>query len=123
MQYQVIVEHKNGTYRALLPTLGDLSAEGASRDEALINAQRAATAYLSSVEVTTIDLATPAAKSYSTAQDALRAGGKFKGDEAAMMQHIEEIYAERRHQREEIEREIDEEERKAKGNSANGKNA
>lgn len=39
MQYTVIVEHENGVYRALIPALGDLSAEGASRDEAVKNGQ------------------------------------------------------------------------------------
>jgi len=53
-------------------------------------------------------------------QAALRAAGKFKGDSEAMLQHIEEICAERRRQREEVEREIDEEERKARGNDTNG---
>jgi hypothetical protein len=36
-----------------------------------------------------------------------------------MLQHIEEIYAERRCQREEVEREIDGEEHKASGNNTN----
>ena len=52
-------------------------------------------------------------------QAALRAAGKFKGDEEAMLQHIEEIYAERRRQREEVEREIDEQEHKASGSNTN----
>ena len=37
----------------------------------------------------------------------LDAAGKFKGQEEAMREHIEEIYAERRRQREEVERELD----------------
>ena len=125
MQYPVIVEHKNGMYRALIPALSGLSAEGASRDQAVINAQHAAEAYLSSVEITTIELALPQDQQLEqwlrpgSPQAVLRAAGKFKGDEEAMMQHIEEIYAERRRQREEVEREIDEEERKAASAAAN----
>ena len=37
----------------------------------------------------------------------LEAAGKFKGEEDAMQEHIEEIYAERKRQREEVERELD----------------
>ena len=37
----------------------------------------------------------------------LEAAGKFKGEEEAMREHIDEIYAERRRQREEVERELD----------------
>ena len=47
MEYPVIVEQKNGVWRAVIPVLADLSAEGASRDEAMKNAQRAAEDYLS----------------------------------------------------------------------------
>jgi predicted RNase H-like HicB family nuclease len=114
MEYPVIVEHKNGIYRALIPTLADLSAEGCSADEAVRKLEQAAQNYLAEVEVRTIDLEMPGrqASRYSTAQDVLRAAGKFKGDQEAMRQHIEEIYAERQRQREEVEREIDEEERR-----------
>ena len=59
MEYPVIAEQKNGTWRAVIPALADLSAEGASRDEAMKNAQRAAEDYLSKVEVTTINVALP----------------------------------------------------------------
>ena len=111
MQYPVIVENKNGVYRALIPALSVLSAEGATREEAVQNVRRAAEAYLSTVEVTTIELALPMdqqALRPGSPQAVLRAAGKFKGDEEAMLQHIKEIYAERRRQREEVEREIDE---------------
>ena len=37
----------------------------------------------------------------------LEAAGKFKGEEETMQEHIEEIYAERKRQREEVERELD----------------
>jgi hypothetical protein len=32
MEYPVIVENNNGVYRALIPALADLSAEGSSYD-------------------------------------------------------------------------------------------
>lgn len=46
MEYPVIVEQKNGIWRAVIPALADLCAEGASRDKAMKNAQRAAEDYL-----------------------------------------------------------------------------
>ncbi len=59
MQYSVIVEQKNGVWRAVIPSLPDLRVEGASLDDALRNAQRAAQDYLSNVVVTAIDVETP----------------------------------------------------------------
>ena len=59
MEYPVIVEQRNGVWRAVIPALFDLSAEGASCDEATENAQRAAEAYLSKVEVTAIKVLLP----------------------------------------------------------------
>lgn len=56
MEYPVIVERNNGTWRAFIPGLNDLGGQGASRDEAVQNARRAAEEYLSKVEVTTEDL-------------------------------------------------------------------
>jgi len=122
MEYLVIVEQENGVYRARIPNFPDLTAEGTTRDEAVRNVERAVQNYLAGFEVTTIKVDVPVreARRYSTAQDVLRAAGKFKGDEEAMLQHIEEIYAERRRQRDEVEREIDEEERKARGSDTNG---
>jgi len=122
MEYLVIVEQENGVYRARIPNFPDLTAEGTTRDEAVRNVERAVQNYLAGFEVTTIRVDVPVreARRYSTAQDVLRAAGKFKGDEEAMLQHIEEIYAERRRQRDEVEREIDEEERKARGSDTNG---
>ena len=108
MEYAVLVERKNEIWRAIIPTLSDLSAEGASYEEAVQNAQRAAETYLSTVKVTTINLNHPAPQfRRGSKQAVLNAAGKFKGDEAAMLQHIEEIYAERRREREAIERELD----------------
>lgn len=113
MEYAVIVEQKNGTWRAVIPALPDLSAEGASRDEAVVNAHCAAEDYLSNVEVVTIKIGIPNQQSSQrnprpgSPQSVLQLAGKFAGNEEAMLQHIEEIYAERRKQREEVEREID----------------
>ena len=109
MQYQVIVEHENGIYRALIPNLPGLLAEGATRDEAVGNARRAAEAYLSEVEITNIEIHTQQEPSRrpGSPQAVLQAAGMFADDEAAMLQHIEAIYAERRNQRAEAEREAD----------------
>jgi len=84
MQYPVIVEHINGAYRALIPALSGLSAEGATREEAVQNVRRAAEAYLSTVEVTTIEVALPVnQRSQQTLrpgspQSALRAQGSLR---------------------------------------------
>jgi len=44
MEYAVLVERKKGSWRAFIPALADLGAEGVSRDEAVQNVQRAAEA-------------------------------------------------------------------------------
>jgi predicted RNase H-like HicB family nuclease len=54
MQYQVLVEQKDGLWRAIIPELHDIVVEGNSYREAVANAQRAAEEYLSRVIVTTI---------------------------------------------------------------------
>lgn len=111
MQYSVIIEERDGMWRAFIPTLPELAAEGDSRDEALRNVWRVAQTYLSKVEVATIELALPPQRLRpGSAESVLRAAGKFVGDEEAMLQHIEEIYAERRREREEIERQLDQSE-------------
>lgn len=109
MQYSVIVENKNGTWRAFIPALAAIAAEGISKDEAINNAKKAAEDYLSSVEVTTIEINSPQEQALreGSPQAFLQAVGLFAGDEEAMREHIEEIYAERRRQREEVERELD----------------
>lgn len=63
MQYPVIVEQNNGGWRAVIPTLADLSAEGASLDEAIYNIRQAAEAYLMNVVVTTIEINAPEPRS------------------------------------------------------------
>ena len=109
MRYPVIVEQKNGHWRAMIPSLPNLTATGATCDEAVHNAQRAAEEYLSQVVIATIDVETPHYNSRNPRdrQTWIRSLGRFKGDEEAMRQHIEEIYAERRGQREEAEREAE----------------
>ncbi len=108
MQYPVIVEQSKGVWRAVLPTLADLSAEGSSFDEALSNARQVAEDYLSKVVLTTIEVSAPSSPSHSRSpRNWIESAGMFAGDEEAMLQHIEEIYAERRRQREEVEREFD----------------
>ena len=47
MKYIVIVECENGLYRARIPSLPGLSAEGTTLEEALKEAQQEATSYLS----------------------------------------------------------------------------
>jgi predicted RNase H-like HicB family nuclease len=104
MEYPVIVERKNGVYRALIPALADLSAEGQSPDEAVQKVRQAAEAYLAVVEFRTIRIEPPAPQTmphYSTAQDWLDAVKVFEGDEEALREHFAEIEAERQRQCEE----------------------
>lgn len=99
MEYAVLVEQKNDIWRAFIPTLSDLSAEGFSYEEAVQKVQQAAETYLASIKMTTINLHHPVPQfRRGSKQAVLNAAGKFKGDETAMIQHIEEIYAERRKQ-------------------------
>jgi predicted RNase H-like HicB family nuclease len=104
MEYPVIVEQKNGVYRALVPALADLSAEAPSSDEAVRKVQEAAEAYLARVEFRTIKIPMPVWQTetrYSTAQDWLDAVEVFAGDEEALREHFAEIEAERQQQRKE----------------------
>ncbi|MGH9842899.1 MAG: type II toxin-antitoxin system HicB family antitoxin [Blastocatellia bacterium] len=54
--FDVIVEQKNGSYRALVPALPNILAEGATRDEAISNVKNTAQHYLAGVEVATVEL-------------------------------------------------------------------
>jgi predicted RNase H-like HicB family nuclease len=81
MQYPVIVEQNNGVWRAVIPTLADLSVEGASLDEALRNVRQAAEAYLSNVVVTTIEVSAPQ----------LRAAGLHSPQNEGVERHREAI--------------------------------
>jgi len=120
MRYPVIVEQRNGLWRAVIPALSGLSAEGRSRDEAMQNAQQAAENYLSKVEVTTIEVGIRSQRLRTgSPQAVLASAGKFNGDEEAMRRHIEEIYAERRRQCKAVEHEIDKEEFKGAPSNPN----
>ncbi len=103
MEYPVIVEKNNGTYRALIPALAALSAEGQSPDEAVEKLQQSAESYLAAVEVRTINLQMPQPQTsrYSTAQDWLEAVSIFEGDDEAIREHFAELEAERLRQSEE----------------------
>ena len=46
MEYAVLIERQKGGWRAFIPALADLGAEGVSPDEAVRNVQRAAEVYL-----------------------------------------------------------------------------
>ncbi len=101
MNYSVIIEKRDGLFRAVIPALSNLTAEGPTRKDAIDKAQCAAENYLAGVEVVSIEVGNgPGPLRPDSPQAWLRAAGKFVGDEVAMLQHIEEIYAERRKQRE-----------------------
>lgn len=105
MQYPVIIERNNGVYRALIPAFPALSAEGASHEEAVANARRAAEAYLAQVEIATIEINLPQSQSLrpGSPEAWLKALEPFAGDEEAIREHFAEIAAERQREREEIE--------------------
>jgi predicted RNase H-like HicB family nuclease len=101
MEYTVLIERKQEGWRAFIPALADLGAEGVSRDEAVRNVQRAAEAYLSAVEVTTIkiNLLQELARRPGRPQTLLRALEAFAGDAEALREHFEDIARERQRQR------------------------
>lgn len=101
MEYAVLIERQQEGWRAVIPALADLSAEGVSRDEAVRNVQRAAEAYLSAVEVTTIKVNLPQdlARRPGSPRTLLRALEAFAGDAEALREHFEDIARERQRQR------------------------
>jgi hypothetical protein len=101
MEYAVLIERKKEGWRAFILALADLGAEEDSRDEAVHNVQRAAEAYLASVEVTTIKVNLPQEPSQrpGSPRTLLRALEAFAGDEEALQKHFEEIARERQRQR------------------------
>lgn len=103
MEYSVIIENHNGVWRAVIPALSDLSAEGASEDEAVDRAKQAAAKFLASVKIKTIavQISDEAELRPDSPQAWLRDAGAFVGDEKEMLLHIEEIYAERQRQQKE----------------------
>lgn len=106
MEYPVIIEQKNGVWRAVIPALSDLAAEGASRDEAFLRARLAAEEYLSSVEILTIKVNLPQTETIrnGSPQSLLKALEAFTGDEDALREHFDEIARERQRQRDEARR-------------------
>jgi predicted RNase H-like HicB family nuclease len=106
MEYPVIVEQNNGIWRAIIPALSDLSAEGVSYDEAVQNARQSAEAFLAKVKITTIEVNSPQPTLRPGSPRALlKALEAFAGDEEALREHFEEIAKERQRQREEAQRE------------------
>jgi predicted RNase H-like HicB family nuclease len=101
MEYAVLIERKKESWRAFIPALADLSAEGSSRDEAVQNVQRAAEAYLASVEVTAMKINLPQEplRRPDSPRALLRTLEAFAGDEEALHEHCEEIARERQRQR------------------------
>ncbi|HEY7546535.1 MAG TPA: type II toxin-antitoxin system HicB family antitoxin [Blastocatellia bacterium] len=109
MRYAVIIESENGAYRARIPALSNLAAEGASREEALQNAQLAAEAYLSKVEIAAIEISIPneLTSPPDSPQSWIKAAGIFSFDDELFQQHLNEIAAEKQRQREESERHVE----------------
>ena len=97
MKYTVIVERENGRYRVQIPSLPGLSAEGATQEEALKEAQQEAEEYLSRVAVTTIEVNVPATHPES-AQAWLDAAGTFTSDQKHI-EHFTDLAAKRQQQR------------------------
>ena len=106
MEYSVIVENSSGIWRAVIPALSDLSAEGMTEEEAVRNAKQAAEKYLASVKIKTIEINPTPESSIrpSRPDELLKALEAFAGDEEALREHFEEIEKERRRQREEAQR-------------------
>ncbi|MFN0120454.1 MAG: type II toxin-antitoxin system HicB family antitoxin [Blastocatellia bacterium] len=100
MEYPVIIERENGTYRALIPAFPSLCAEGASTEEAVSKIQLAAKSYLSRVEIRSINLEVP--NRLPGAGDWIKAAGIFANDDPLFRQYLDEIEAERKRQYEEI---------------------
>jgi predicted RNase H-like HicB family nuclease len=97
MRYTVIVEREDGRYRVQIPSLPGLSAEGATQEEALKEAQHEAEAYLSRVALTTIEVNAPLTQ-LESAQAWLDAAGTFADDEEHL-RHFTKLAAKRQHER------------------------
>jgi predicted RNase H-like HicB family nuclease len=108
--YDVIVERRNGVYRASVPTLPNISVEASSRDEAVANAKKAIEDFFKSAEVTTVAIDVPANefRPYSKPSDLLRwAALHSRPADEFNEQYQAELDAEKQRQREEAEREAD----------------
>ena len=97
MRYSVIVECEQGLYRAQIPSLPGLSAEGASLEEAVQGVRQEAVSYLSRVAVATIEVDLPELP-LGHAQAWLDAAGAFEGDQE-QSQHFADLAAKRQQQR------------------------
>ena len=97
MKCTVIIENKNGLYRALIPSLPGLSAEGTTPEEALTGAQQEAASYLARGAVASIDIDLPTLP-HSSAQSWIDAAGIFAGDQEHT-QHFADLAATREQQR------------------------
>ncbi len=97
MRYIVIVECENGLYRAQIPSLPGLSAEGTTLEEAIKEARQEATSYLSRVAVATIEVDLPELP-LGNAQVWLDAAGTFEGDQE-QSQHFADLAVKRQQQR------------------------
>ena len=106
MQYPVIIEQLNGHYRATIPALMNLMAEGNTRDEALDQVARAAEVYLQKIEIATIEVAAPARIVRRDSPQAwLNAAGGVDPTDALYQEYLAELAAEKQRQREEAEAE------------------
>ena len=103
MEFLVIIEQQGGQYRALIPSLSDLSAVGSTSEEAVQNVQCAAEKYLATVELRTVHIQSP--QRYSTAQDWIEAVKNLPPFDKLDQEHWAEIEAERKRQYEEANRE------------------
>jgi predicted RNase H-like HicB family nuclease len=114
--FDVIVHRWNGAYRASVPSLPHITTEGATRDDALIKAQEAIEAYFDTAEVVTLSMDVPVMefRPSATANDHLRREALYPWpeDDEVNAQHLIDIYAERRRDGEERQREFEIEELK-----------
>lgn len=97
MRYTVIVACEQGRYRAQIPSLPGLSAEGTTLEEAVQGARQEAVSYLSRVAVATIEVDLPELPR-GNAQAWLDAAGTFAGDQE-QSQHFADLAAKRQQQR------------------------
>lgn len=103
-ELDVVVQRTNGSYRAIVLALPNVVVEGTSREEALTNVRQAVEDFLATADVTTISVNLPAPGPLSRSPLVwIETAGGFKGDEAAMLRHIEEIEAARKQELEERE--------------------
>jgi predicted RNase H-like HicB family nuclease len=108
--YDVIVERNNGVYRASVPTLPNLSVEGATCDEAVANAKTAIEEFFKSAEVTTVSVDVPADefRPYTRPSDLLRWTALYSRPATPLDEEFEaELAAEKQRQREEAELEFE----------------